>query len=203
MRLFRSAGLKKKGQESMNAINESAGKITSKTLLESLVRFSVVILMAYMCLRIASPFINILVWGLMLAIMLFPLHQKLARKLGGKQGTAAAMMILIFFLVILPPLVLLSGSLVDEASDFKSAYEAGEITVSAPSPGVKDLPLIGERVFDSWSEASRNLPEFLGNHGAQLETIGGAVIGAAGNAIGGVFLFIGRLRHRRHHDDLQ
>ena len=46
-----------------------------------------------LCYRIFSPFLTLMVWALILAVNLYPLHRSLAAKLGGKQGLAATLIV--------------------------------------------------------------------------------------------------------------
>lgn len=173
----------------MDTIKELTSNLTPKTFVESMIRVGVIGYLAVFCFRVASPFINVLVWGVMLAVMLYPLHQKLARKLRGKQGMASTLMILVFCLVTTPPLLILGGALVTDVKEFKTSYESGELVVAQPDASVKDWPVIGERTYTAWSEAAQNLPDFLHSHAAQVEKLGRAVFGMAGDMLGTLVLF--------------
>lgn len=60
----------------------------SSRLLDVLMRFGLVLAMAILCYQIVSPFLTwMMVWAVMiLALTLYPLHQSLAGKMGGKHG---------------------------------------------------------------------------------------------------------------------
>ena len=77
------------------------GIIQSSELMDTLIRFSVIAFLALVCIRIFAPFTAIMVWGLMLAIMLYPLHQMLARRMSGKQGRASTLIVLVGLLLII------------------------------------------------------------------------------------------------------
>ena len=66
----------------------------SRKLLDVLIRAGLVFAMVVLCYRIFSPFISLMAWAVILAVTLYPAHQKLARKLGGKQGLAATLLVL-------------------------------------------------------------------------------------------------------------
>ena len=59
------------------------------SLLDVFIRAGLVFAMAVLCYQIFSPFIALMAWALILAVTLYPAHQKLARRMGGKQGLAA------------------------------------------------------------------------------------------------------------------
>ena len=54
--------------------------------MDVLIRAGLVLALAVLCYRIFSPFIGLMAWALILAVTLYPAHQKLARKMGGKTG---------------------------------------------------------------------------------------------------------------------
>ena len=64
-------------------------------LLEGLIRAGLILVMAMLCYQVLAPFLTLMVWALILAVTLYPLHQALARKIGGKQGLAAILLVVV------------------------------------------------------------------------------------------------------------
>jgi len=64
-------------------------------LLDVLIRAGLILAMAMLCYRVFAPFLTLMVWALILAVTLYPLHQALARKIGGKQGLAATLLVIV------------------------------------------------------------------------------------------------------------
>ncbi|MDX1733795.1 MAG: hypothetical protein R3228_05480 [Halioglobus sp.] len=62
----------------MNNISDGQSRLTAAVLLEVLVRGAVIGGLAYFCYLVVSPFMPLMLWGLILAMMFYPLHQKLA-----------------------------------------------------------------------------------------------------------------------------
>ena len=58
-------------------------------LLDVLIRAGLILVLAMLCYKVFAPFLTLMVWALILAVAIYPLHQRLARRLGGKQGLAA------------------------------------------------------------------------------------------------------------------
>ena len=61
-------------------------KALSKDLMEILIRFSLIAFLVVMSVKIFSPFLALMLWAVILAVTLYPLHQHVAKRLGGKQG---------------------------------------------------------------------------------------------------------------------
>jgi predicted PurR-regulated permease PerM len=174
----------------MNAIKGIAENLTPQSFMDAMIRLGLIAFLAFACFLVFSPFLVLMVWALMLAIMLFPLHQKFARKIGGKQGLASTLMVLVVLLVIVPPIVLISGSLVEELKDFQTTFESGDLAVAPPDPAVRDWPVIGERLYENWSQAAKDLPGFLESHATQVKNVGVFLFEAAGNTLGTTALFL-------------
>ena len=85
----------------------------SGRLLDVLIRAGLILAMAVLCYQIFSPFLALMVWALILAVTLYPAHQKLARRMGGKQGLAATVLVLIGLVLIGVPTGLLMFELGD------------------------------------------------------------------------------------------
>ncbi len=58
----------------------------SRLLLDVLIRAGLILVLVMLCYRIFSPFLVLMVWALILAVTLYPLHQALAARMGGRQG---------------------------------------------------------------------------------------------------------------------
>ena len=69
-------------------------KRLSARLLDVFIRTGLVFAMAVLCYQIFSPFVSLMAWALILAVTLYPAHQKLARRMEGKQGLAATLLVL-------------------------------------------------------------------------------------------------------------
>ncbi len=72
-------------------------------LLDVLIRAGLIVALALLCYRVFSPFLTLMVWALILAVTLFPLHQMLAAKMGGRQGWAATVLTLLGVALIVAP----------------------------------------------------------------------------------------------------
>ena len=69
-------------------------KRLSGGLLDVFIRAGLVFAMAVLCYQVFSPFLSLMAWALILAVALYPIHQKLANRMGGRQGLAATLLVL-------------------------------------------------------------------------------------------------------------
>jgi predicted PurR-regulated permease PerM len=159
-------------------------------LLETLIRAGVIALLVVMSLRVFSPFASLMLWGLILAVALEPLHRRLAARMGGRQGLAATVLVLGGLLLIGVPTVILGSSFASHARDAYVAVEKGTLAIPAPSPRVAEWPIVGKRLYGAWSSAATNLPEFASEHQQQIKDLSRRGLAAAASSAGAVLLFL-------------
>lgn len=54
--------------------------------LDMFIKFGLILALGSFCFTVFSPFMNMMLWALILAVTLYPLHQRFAVRLGGKAG---------------------------------------------------------------------------------------------------------------------
>lgn len=167
--------------------------LLSKDLTDVLIRVGFIAFVVIMCVRVFAPFAGLVLWALILAVALYPLHQRLAKRLGGRQGRAATLLVVVGLLLIGVPTAMLGSSFASQIHDAYTAFENNAITVKQPDPSVADWPLVGKRIYSGWSAAANDLPAFLETLKPQLLSFSRYILSATANTAGGVFLFLGAL----------
>jgi len=165
----------------------------SHDLIQVYLRVGLVVLVVGVCAQIFSPFAPIMLWALVLAVTLYPLHVSLQKRLGGSAAKAATIVVVLGLLLIGVPTVLLGMSLAEHAGDIYRSWQSGTLAIAPPSAGVKEWPLIGERLYAAWNEAAENLPVFLEHYEDPLRTAVKGFMGMTTNTLGTIALFLGAL----------
>ena len=165
--------------------------LTSKSFTDSLIQVILIVILAVLCFRVVSPFLDLMVWGLILSIATYPMHQYIAKWLGGRQGLGATLIVLVACPLIATPLYLLAGSFADDVREMQSTYEANELQIKQPKPEVADWPVIGERVHSAWSQAAEDLPAFLEERAEQVDKARMLLVQGAKRTISITLLFVG------------
>lgn len=133
----------------------------SGRLLDVLIRAGLVFAMAVLCYQIFAPFIALMAWALILAVTLYPAHQKLAHKMGNKQGLAATVLVVSGLVLIGVPTAVLMFELGDSVHHFIVAVRDHTLQVPAPRESVAEWPIVGKKVYGFWSQAHTDLPAFV------------------------------------------
>ncbi len=167
--------------------------MTVQQFTDALIRVAIVGILVIASLQVFSPFMDLMLWALILAVTIYPSHQKLATRLGGNQGRAATLIVLLGIMILGVPVALLGASLAEQLGSAYDKYQAGTLTLRAPAESVADWPVIGPQVYEAWSAASANLPEYIEANKAAIESIAAKGLAVAKSTAGNVFLFIGAL----------
>lgn len=168
-------------------------KLLSSDLLDLMIRAGLIAFFVVMCVRVFAPFAGLMLWALVLAVALYPLHRGLAKRLGGRQGRAATVLVVAGLLLIGVPTVMLGSSFAGHIHDVYGAFKNNEVTIPPPADAVADWPLIGDKLHAAWSAAAGNLPAFLEKMQPQLGNFAKYLLSVAAKTAGGVFMFLGSL----------
>jgi predicted PurR-regulated permease PerM len=168
-------------------------RILSRDLTDTIIRVGMIIILAAACLQVIAPFMPLLLWALILAVALYPLHRAVAARLGGRQGLSATLIVLLGVLLIGTPMVLLGGSFAAQLDDAYQRFETDSVMIKKPDPGVAEWPIVGPRLYSAWNAAASDLPSYLKGHKAQLQNIAKKGLSIAADTAGSVALFIAAL----------
>lgn len=95
------------------AVETKADRHVTDRAIEIFIRIALIVILAALCFDILRHFIVPGLWGLIIAIGLYPLYQRLLQALGDRSVLAATLTSLITFAVLLVPVLLLSGSVME------------------------------------------------------------------------------------------
>jgi predicted PurR-regulated permease PerM len=163
----------------MSELERTGSEQLSRDLVEAAIRIGLVALLVVTAFRIFSPFVSLMLWAVILAVALYPLHKRLARRLGGRSGPSATLIVLIGLLLIGAPTVNLGGAFVGEVHELYELVTADGASIRPPNPSVAEWPLIGEKVYEMWSAAATDLAAFFQKMQPQIGKIAQTVLGVA------------------------
>jgi predicted PurR-regulated permease PerM len=159
-------------------------------VLDVLIRAGLIIAMAMLCYQVLSPFLTLMVWALILAVALYPLHQFLASKMGGKQGLATTLLVVIGIVLIGAPTAMLMSSLGDSVQQLVHDVHNNALKIPAPRPGVEQWPVVGKRIHDVWSKAHADLPALVQSMQPKVGELAKTALGFVAAIGGGLLQFL-------------
>ena len=104
------------------------------------------------CGFVLRPFISAILWAAILCFATWPLHELFLRRLRGRRTLAAALMTAVLSLVLIIPFVVVgftfTGTIRSGLQWLDDRKEAG---MPNPPAWIERVPLVGERIKDSWN----------------------------------------------------
>jgi len=140
--------------------------------------------------QIISPFVSLVVWATIIAVSIYSPFLKLRGFVGGSNKLAVTIITLLGLAIIILPAWLFAGSMIDSISGFNESAASGTFSVPPPDASVQEWPIIGERIYASWSLASTNLESWLSKNYEQVEALARSAVGFAASFTTGVFVSI-------------
>ena len=159
----------REGKMTSSALNADLAS-SRPSIIHAAVQMGLVALLVYVCARIMLPFLGILLWSVILAVMLHPLHLRLSARIGNRWSASAAsgwsalpwcwcrwsswsrrLGLRIYWLV--------------------SGLQNHSLTIPPPPPWLADLPLVGKSSRTGWSLIATNMPSALVKYGQMLSSL--------------------------------
>ena len=165
-------------------------KRLSRSLLDVFIRAGLVFAMVVLCYQIFSPFVALMTWALILAVTLYPVHQKLAHRMGGKQGRAATLLVIGGIALIGLPTAVLMFELGDSVHDIVGRVRENGLQVPAPPPAVAEWPIVGKKLHGFWSQAHTDLPAVVKSLQPKLHDLTKNALGMVAGIGGSMLLFL-------------
>jgi len=160
----------------------------TRSIADTALQVGLLALLIYACSRIVLPFTSVLLWSVVLAVLLHPLHVRLSVRLGNRWS--AVVIGLVGVAVILVPMVIAGTSLASSISALVSALQNHTLTVPPPPPKLATIPVIGQKLTETWALASTNAPAVLAKYGPNLKVAAAWLVSFAGRFAAGELMFI-------------
>lgn len=133
----------------------------SSNLWDTLIRIALIVGLGILCFEALSPFLKLMLWSLILAVTMYPLHKLLCLRVGNRQWLASTILVIFTLVLIVTPTWLLMNSFADSVHSFAAAVQNNTVHLPPPREGVKNWPIFGQKIYDTWSKAVNDLPGFV------------------------------------------
>ncbi|MCA9497738.1 MAG: AI-2E family transporter [Nitrospirales bacterium] len=137
----------------------------TKNAVEAAIRIGLVVLWVGWCFLILRPFVIPIIWGLIIAVAIYPVYGSLRTLLKNSPRVSAILVTVGLLVILVWPAVLLGGILVENAQMVVNHLRNETFKVPPPPHDLETWPLIGEPLANIWNLASVNIQAAL----AQLE----------------------------------
>ena len=169
--------------------NSSLEKNVNNSIEVSIRLVFLFILIAW-CMAIIYPFIEPVLWGVIIAVSIAPLYKILNNKLGDKPKLSATIIILVFLTIIIIPAYFLVSASSKTLIGIGEKLADGTFHIPPPDASVEEWPLIGDKVYAAWSAFSINLEGAVVQYQEQITQVGKSLVNSVMGFSSGVLGFI-------------
>ena len=154
-------------------------------------RLGFIALLFMMSYFILKPFVGPLIWGIIIAVALFPMHKRFTKFLGNREKLSATLIVLfsIIILVIVPSLFF-TESTYETIETVKAKIHAGDLHIPPPDAEIKSWPLIGQPIYNFWKLATTSMSSIFKMFEPQLKEIAPKILLGIGSMATAIFMFI-------------
>lgn len=162
----------------------------TRNTIEAAVRLGLLLLLAFWCFSIISPFVLPVMWAVIIAVAIYPMFTRLKAAMGGRNKLASIVYTLLALALLMTPTIMVSNSIIDTSVVISEGYAAGTLKIPPPDDSVRDWPVIGEKLHLFWARASNNLEETLIYYKPQVEATGKYLVSTAAGLGGSILMFV-------------
>ena len=160
----------------MKTDHESDLSSESRTI-DLVIKLALLAILLAWCAMILLPFIVPVLWGIILAITLFPLYTRLLKLLKGKKGLSSAIVTLILLALLITPSVWLISSIVENVKELIVAFREHTLVIPPPRQEVADWPIVGKPIHAAWLMLSTNIEAAIQTYRDKLIVVGDKFLG--------------------------
>ncbi len=153
-------------------VKRGAPGAVSQNLIDKGIRFGLLALLAYWSYLLLEPFVELILWSVILAVTVYPAYRMLLKRVGGRATVAASLITTATFVLLVGPAALLADSLVQSSNGFYQSVKSGQPTFLPAPESLRSVPVVGEWLFRRRQEISTNLTGCASQYSADLLSAG-------------------------------
>jgi predicted PurR-regulated permease PerM len=151
-------------------------------------QIGLIALLLYACSRIVAPFVSLLLWSGILAVMLYPLHRRLAARVGNRGS--ALLIGLVGVAVMLIAMGTVVTSLVSSLYSLVVGLNNQSLSIPRPPAWLAEIPVVGQKLSEDWGRAATNMPAVVAEYGDALREPATRLVSSAGGLAATQLLFV-------------
>ena len=140
-----------------HSTSPSSNEEFTKNAMEAAIRIGLVVLLVGWCFQILRPFVIPIIWGIIIAVAIYPVYGYLRILLKDSPRVSATLVTVGMLVILVWPAVLLGRLLVKNSEMIVNHLRDGTLKVPPPPQGLETWPLIGEPLANIWNLASVNI----------------------------------------------
>jgi predicted PurR-regulated permease PerM len=151
----------------------------ASTFVELAIRLAALAALLYVAFVLVQPFSSIIVWSAIAMSALYPAFNWLSRRLWGSRRLAALLITVLSLVIIIAPAGWLAKNMVQAFQELSTQVDWSSLSLPPPPESVKAWPLIGNWVYEIWTNTSADLGYAIAPVAPDLKRMGEIVLGGA------------------------
>lgn len=160
-----------------------------KTAADLILKLGVLLFILFLSFKIIWPFLGILIWSLVIAVILFPLTKRVSLWLGDRHKMASLLVTLVFFSLLAVPSIWLVNQLIVGVGFLAADIADGSLSVPYPPDSVLKWPVIGDEIYKNWLDLAEDFGEAVLGFMPHIRGFIEKLLGALGNTGLGILQF--------------
>jgi predicted PurR-regulated permease PerM len=169
--------------------SQDSNPSTEKKAIDLFIKLNIVALLIAWSVMIVLPFAITLLWGIILAVSLYPLFKILLKLVKGKKAIASSIITIVLLCVILVPSIFMITSIIGEIKGLKEAIDSKALVIPPPNAKVAGWPIVGKKIYEAWSLLNSNLESAVVKYKDQIESAGQKFVGAIRGLFSNIMMF--------------
>ncbi len=143
----------------------------SKNTINNYIKIVVLTILLIWSFMIIKTFVLLMIWSIIVAVALYPFYNKVIGLFKGKKkGLVTSLFIIALMALIIAPSFSVTGNIVDKSKDIFNNFESGTLEIPPPNASVKEWPLVGKKLYGTWSNASNDMESFIKNNPEEVKS---------------------------------
>jgi len=170
--------------------NHDSNPDNEQRTIDTVIKLTLIALLLAWCAMILLPFVMPVLWGIILAVTLFPLYTRLQKLVKGKKGLSATLITLILLALLIVPSVWLISSIVGNARELITSVREHTLVMPPPKAEVADWPIVGKPIYAAWQMLSTNIETAIQTYRDKLLVVGDKFLGIIKSVGSSFFILI-------------
>lgn len=170
------------------SILESGEDKAVQRAIEITIKIGVLLIISNACYDIIRPFITPIIWAAIIAVAVKPISDWFEETLSLGRKLAVILITSIMLALLIALGVITASKMTTTVQGIADKLEQGNLHISDPNQKVKEWPIIGVRVYQSWTEATDNFEEYLQKHRKTVRKVAGFALEKASGAGKTIFI---------------
>lgn len=167
--------------------------MTPTSRIEQTLTLALLTLLIVGCFFVLRPFLTAILWAMILAVTLWPLHLRLRqhRRLGRYPSLAASIVVTLIALALVAPFVIV-GATIAENSDRMATWARAVLEQGPPDPPtwVAGLPFVGSGLAEYWGTLAHDTSALLAELKQFVEPAQRLAVGGGAVLLGGLLQLV-------------